>query len=107
RELTLQLLNEAYMTVTRGGQDAKDMVIVCSYEVYNKIWTIMMDKYRVVNQTNHKDLKGMVGLTSIDFNGVPILPEAHLTGDNDLRFVNLKHFQLYTNSERDFHLTEF
>lgn len=103
RAITLQLLQQAFMEITKGGLEAKDTVITCSYDVYNKIHDLLMDKFRVVNP--HPKMMEF-GFQSISYNGVAILPEAFLI-DNDIRFVNLKHFQMRTNKERDFHLTDF
>jgi hypothetical protein len=102
RALTWNLLNQATMRVTRGGKE-KEVVILVSYDVFDKIVALAVEKHRITNPSNNKAL---LGFTNIDFNGVPVVVEPTLT-DNDIRFVNLKYFQLRTMKERDFYMTPF
>jgi hypothetical protein len=102
RALTWDLLNKATMRITRGGME-KDVVIVVGYDVFDKIVALAVEKHRIMNPSNNKAL---MGFTTVEFNGVPVIVEPSLQ-DNDIRFVNLKYFQMRTNAERDFYLTPF
>ena len=102
RALTLKLLNQMYTQVTRGGQDAKGLVIVVGYDVYNKIWDLVEEKYRKVDT----EKVGKIGVQAIIFNGVPILVSPFVS-DSNIRFVNTDYFYANLLAGRDFHFTPF
>lgn len=102
RALTLKMLNQMWTQTTRGGQDHKGLRIVVGFDVWDKIYDLIEEKYRKVDT---KEVT-KVGQRAIIFNGTPILISPYVS-DNDIRFVNTDHFFPVHQDGRDFYLTPF
>jgi hypothetical protein len=102
RALTLPILQDMYMKVAQGSP-SKNLVLVTSNNVYNKIWELLMDKYRVVSKS---ETDANLGFDNITFNGKPVFASPYLTRD-EIYFVDFDHFRLELHKEGNFALSGF
>lgn len=102
RALTLDLLQDAIMQVTRGKK-TKDYMLVVSFDVFNKLNAILMEKYNTVDKF---DNMANAGFLNIKYLGIPVIPEVALA-DNDIRIINTKHLKMKTTKKEDFKMSDF